>query len=90
MASDQRPPKASIGILKDLGTGRGGEITYLKEKINPRLPVIGRFLLDPGPLGPEENQELHSCPFSEVLQAHQHGPLEGLRWGVGAFLLPFL
>ena len=63
MASDQRPPKASIGILKDLGTGRGGEITYLKEKINPRLPVIGRFLLDPGPLGPEENQELHSCPI---------------------------
>lgn len=30
------------------------------------------------------------APFSEVLQAHQHGPLEGLRWGVGAFLLPFL
>lgn len=32
MASDQRPPKASIGILKDLGTGGGGEITYLKEE----------------------------------------------------------
>lgn len=83
MASDQRPPKASIGILKDLGTGGGGEITYLKEETLDCLSLEG-FCWTQALLVWRKTRKCIRALFSEVLQA-QHGPIEGLRQGVGAF-----
>ena len=70
--------------FKRLGDWRGRR-NHLFKRRNPRLPVIGGFCWTQALLVWRKTRKCICSPFSEVLQAHQHGPIKGLRQGVGAF-----
>lgn len=74
--------------FKRLGDWRGRR-NHLSKRRNPRLPVTGRFLLDAGPLGLEENQEVHSCPIFRSSPSTSAWAHRGSEAGCGGFLAAF-
>lgn len=91
LGSNGKWPETTQGqhwYFKRLGDWRGRR-NHLFKRRNPRLPVIGRFLLDPGSLGLEENQEVHLFPILRSSPSTSAWAHQGSEAGCGGFLCLF-
>ena len=81
MGGDQRPPKASLGILKDSGEEEKNH--FLERKKNPKTASHWKVLAGIPVWLLRKTRNRIPASFSEILQGNQRGPIESLRWVCG-------